>query len=99
MSEIRIVVGLHAKPGKADALRRDLAKLVEPSRNEDGNLGYDLYEDANEPGQFVFFEHWESSEAQQKHHNSGEHIRSFHEDGDQNVEARDFVHILKPVRS
>ena len=36
MSELFIVVGLKAKAGKEDELRRDLSVLVEPSRNENG---------------------------------------------------------------
>lgn len=53
MSEILIVVGLKAKLGKEDELRRDLSVLVEPSRNEGGNIRYDLFEDAAEPGRFA----------------------------------------------
>jgi len=45
MSEIFIVVGLKAKAGAEDKLRQDLSVLVEPSRVEDGNLRYDLFED------------------------------------------------------
>ncbi|MBL8628223.1 MAG: antibiotic biosynthesis monooxygenase [Rhodospirillaceae bacterium] len=97
MSEIHIVVGLHAKPGGADELRRDLAALVEPSRNEPGNIAYDLYEDINSPGHFVFVEHWASSEAQQQHHNHGLHIQYFHANGDRNIEQRDFIRLLKRV--
>jgi quinol monooxygenase YgiN len=65
MSELNIVVGLSAKPGTADELRADLIALVAPSRAEEGNIAYDLYEDINEPGRFVFVEHWQSTEAQQ----------------------------------
>jgi quinol monooxygenase YgiN len=53
MSELFIVVGLEAKEGKADELRRDLTALVAPSLAEEGNLSYDLYEDIGEPGKFV----------------------------------------------
>ena len=50
MSEIFIVVGLKAKAGAEDKLRQDLSVLVEPSRAEDGNLRYDLFEDRDQPG-------------------------------------------------
>lgn len=60
MSELFIVVGLKAKAGKENELRRDLAALVEPSRKEDGNIRYDLFEDQDEPGRFVFVEAWSS---------------------------------------
>lgn len=58
MSELFIVVGLRAKSGKEDELRRDLIAVVEPSCAEEGSLSYDLYEDKDSPGLFVFVEHW-----------------------------------------
>lgn len=97
MSEIFIAVGLKAKAGKEDELRRDLSVLVEPSRSEVGNIRYDLFEDQNEPGRFVFVEEWASIETQTRHHEHGAHIHHFHENGDRNVEKREFAHILKRV--
>ncbi|HQU70241.1 MAG TPA: putative quinol monooxygenase [Albidovulum sp.] len=95
--ELFIVVGLSARPGKEDVLREDLARLVAPSRGEAGNLRYDLFEDINAPGRFVFVEHWESPEAQRQHHETGPHIEHFHAHGDANVESRDFIHMLRRV--
>lgn len=97
MSELFIVVGLKAKGGKEDELRRDLASLVEPSRQEDGNIRYDLFEDQGAPGHFVFVEHWASVEARNRHHEHGPHIQHFHEHGVSNVEATEFAHFLKRV--
>lgn len=97
MAEIHLIVGLKSRPGVEDKLRQDLLTLIEPSRQEEGNISYDLYEDINEVGRFVFIEHWESSEAQQKHHNLAPHIQYFHENGDRNVESRDFIHVLKKL--
>ncbi|GJL90754.1 putative quinol monooxygenase [Hyphococcus sp.] len=97
MSELYIVVGVTAKQGKEGELRSDLAALVEPSRREEGNISYDLFEDVSEPRQFVFVEHWTSKEAQAKYHNHGQHILHFHQNGDRNVEARNFVHMLRRV--
>jgi len=42
MSELLIIVGLKAKPGREGPLRRDLSDLVELSRKEDGNINYEL---------------------------------------------------------
>lgn len=97
MSELFIVAGLKAKAGKEDELRRDLSALVEPSRNEDGNIRYDLFEDREEPGRFVFVEEWSSIGTQVKHHEHGPHIQHFHENGDRNVEKREFAHVLKRI--
>lgn len=97
MSELFIIVGLKAAAGKEDELRRDLSVLVEPSRNEDGNIRYDLFEDRNQPGYFVFVEEWSSIEAQTKHHEHGTHIQHFHANGVGNIEKREFLHMLKRV--
>jgi quinol monooxygenase YgiN len=97
VAELHIVVGLRARAGKEDELRRDLAALVEPSRNEDGNLRYDLFEDREDPGCFVFVEEWSSVEAQIQHHEYGPHIQNFHTNGVSNIENREFVRMLKRV--
>lgn len=97
MSELLMVVGLKAKAGKEDQLRRDLSDLVEPSRKEDGNLRYELLEDQNESGLFVFVEEWSSVEARNKHHEHGPHILNFHVNGVSNVETTKFAHVLKRV--
>ncbi|WP_199254649.1 putative quinol monooxygenase [Mycolicibacterium mengxianglii] len=97
MSELFIVVGLEAKEGKEDELRRDLSALVPPSRAEEGNLSYDLFEDIGEPGKFVFVEHWSSEELRNKHHTEGPHIQHFHANGVANVERTAFARALRRV--
>lgn len=93
MSELFGAVGIRSNPGREGEPRRDLATLVEPSRSEVGNL----LEDVNEPGKLVFVERWESADAQRLHHEQGSHIRHFHENGEANAAARDFVHMLRLV--
>jgi quinol monooxygenase YgiN len=97
MSKLFIVVGLRAKAGREDELRRDLSELVEPSRNEEGNIRYDLFEDQDEPGRFVFVEEWLSIETQTKHHEHGPHIQHFHANGVNNIDKKEFAHTLKRV--
>ena len=97
MSEFNVVVGLKAKAGKEDELRRDLSVLVEPSRKEEGNIRYDLFEDTDEPGRFVFVESWSTVETRMQHHEHGPHIQHFHADGVSNVETTEFAHTLKRV--
>lgn len=97
MSELFIVVGLTAAAGKEDELRQDLSTLVEPSRNEAGNLSYDLFEDVDQPGRFVFVEGWASIQAQAQHNEHGAHIQHFHANGLRNVATKEFAHILKRV--
>lgn len=97
MSGLFIVVGLKAKADKEDQLRRDLSALVEPSQKEEGNISYELFEDQNEPGLFVFVEEWSSTEARNKHHEHGLHIQQFHAGGVSNVDTTQFAHVLKRV--
>ncbi|WP_173088681.1 putative quinol monooxygenase [Devosia sp. 1635] len=97
MTELFIVVGLKAKEGKEDELRLDLSVLVEPSRAEDGNIRYDLFEDRDEPGRFVFVEEWSSTQARNRHHEQGPHIQHFHDNGAANVAEKMFAHMLKRV--
>ncbi|WP_412777924.1 putative quinol monooxygenase [Thalassospira lucentensis] len=97
MSKLFIVVGLKAKAGTENVLRQDLSVLVEPSRNEDGNVRYELFEDQDDPGHFVFVEEWSSAEAQARHHEHGPHIQHFHANGASNIEKTTFAHMLKRV--
>ncbi|USX26807.1 antibiotic biosynthesis monooxygenase [Oxalobacteraceae bacterium OTU3CINTB1] len=97
MSTLFIVFGLKAKEGKADELRVDLSRLVEPSRNEDGNIRYDLLEDKDAPGHFVLVEEWSSAEARAKHHEHGPHIKHFEEHGVKNVDKTEFGRVLNRV--
>jgi quinol monooxygenase YgiN len=97
MSELFIVVALHAKEGQEDELRRDLIAVVEPSRKEEGNLRYELFVDQSDPGRFVFVEHWATAEARQKHHIEGPHIQHFHANGAKNVERTEVAYMLSRI--
>ncbi len=97
MNELFVVVALHAKAGKEAELRRDLIKVVEPSRKEGGNLRYELFVDQGDPQRFVFVEHWATAEAQHKHHTQGPHIQDFNANGAKNVERIEFVHMLTRI--
>ena len=51
-------------------------QIIDPLRQEMGNLQYDLHRDLEKPGTFVFFERWASAEALEKH-NATEHFKHF----------------------
>lgn len=97
MSELNLLVVLRAKAGREAELRHNLSALVAPSRAEDGNLRYELYADAQDPGRFVFVESWQTADAQQRHHNESTHIRHFHHYGDADVERRELVLALDRI--
>ncbi|MGY3904663.1 putative quinol monooxygenase [Aeromonas lusitana] len=58
---------LKAKTGMSEALRRELLKLIEPTRREPGNLDYVLFELKDEPGSFYMREAFTSQAALDAH--------------------------------
>ncbi|WP_434662342.1 putative quinol monooxygenase [Aeromonas sp. NJAU223] len=58
---------LKAKAGMGEALRRELQKLVAPTRREPGNLDYVLFELKDEPGTFYMREAFVSQAALDAH--------------------------------
>ncbi len=60
---MRIVATITAKPGKADALRPILLTMLPPSRAEAGCKLYELHEDRDAAGHFVFYERYTDAAA------------------------------------
>jgi quinol monooxygenase YgiN len=73
---LTVVAEMAAKPGKEEELRLALLALVEPTRQEEGCVQYDLHVHTSEPGRFVFYENWTSAAALDKHSQSA-HIQAF----------------------
>ncbi|WP_306801834.1 putative quinol monooxygenase, partial [Escherichia coli] len=53
--EVRVIATLQAKAGFEAAVSEAVHDIIEPSRQELGNLQYDLHRDLEKPGVFVFF--------------------------------------------
>lgn len=64
---LTVVAEMVALPGQEDALRQALLACIEPTRQEDGCVQYDLHESTEKPGHFVFYENWTSREALDRH--------------------------------
>lgn len=64
---LTVAARMAAKPGKEDALRKTLMGLIEPTRAEAGCIQYDLHEEQDKPGSFLFFEKWTSKQALDEH--------------------------------
>lgn len=62
-----ILAQITAAPGKEELVRSELEKLVAPTRAEEGCVQYDLHQDNDKPGFFVFYEIWESRALWQAH--------------------------------
>ena len=84
---IVVIARLKAKAGKEEELKNELQNLIEPSRNDDGCINYDLHASEDEPGQFMFHETWRDKEALAKHL-STPHLRRFLEISDKLLEGQ-----------
>lgn len=73
---LTVVAEMQAKPGKEDALRRAVLALIEPTRDEDGCVQYDLHVHSSDPARFVFYENWTSQQHLDRHAASP-HIQEF----------------------
>ncbi|TYL43696.1 MULTISPECIES: putative quinol monooxygenase [Dickeya] len=74
--EIRIVATIQAKPEFINEVTAVVRQVVAPSRQEAGNLQYELHEELNKSGSFVFFERWKSQEAINEHEKTA-HFQAF----------------------
>jgi quinol monooxygenase YgiN/quercetin dioxygenase-like cupin family protein len=61
------VTFIRGKPGADQQVKSELLSLTGPTRGEPGNLGYDLYQSADHPGEFMRLEVWRNAEALELH--------------------------------
>lgn len=73
---LTIVARIEAKTDHIDLVKQELIKLIQPTRAEAGCLQYDLHQDHENPGLFLFFENWENRQLWQDHMNST-HLQAF----------------------
>jgi quinol monooxygenase YgiN len=58
--DTHIICTVRSKPEHRERVKQLLLELVEPARNENGCLYYDLYQDANAPDTFILLDGWTS---------------------------------------
>jgi quinol monooxygenase YgiN len=61
------VTFINGLDGKEDELKNELLKTTAPTRGEEGNIRYDLYQSATEPNKFMRIEVWKNPEALDLH--------------------------------
>jgi len=76
VSKLTVVAKVVAKKESVDTVKNELLKLIEPTRKEDGCIGYNLHQDNEAPAVFIFYETWESPACLDKHMNT-DHFKSF----------------------
>ncbi|QYM95489.1 antibiotic biosynthesis monooxygenase [Dickeya ananatis] len=93
--EIRIVASVQAKPQFINEVAAAVRQVVAPSRQEEGNLQYELHEELNKSGSFVFFERWKSQQAISEHELTA-HFQALVTQLEGKVERMD-IKLLQPV--
>ncbi len=86
---LTVFAEMYAKPGRENDLRQALMGLIERTRTEPGYVQYDLHEDNDDPGHFLFYENWTSQEKLNAHLASA-HLTAF--------EARSEELLAEPAR-
>ena len=71
MSRLNIVAKIVAKRESLEQVKRELFKMIVPTREEPGCIEYRLHQDNDDPAVFVFYETWESVESFKQHTASG----------------------------
>ncbi|MFB2773195.1 putative quinol monooxygenase [Pelatocladus sp. BLCC-F211] len=66
-STVQVLARVVALSGKEDAVGSLLLQLVEPTRQEEGCIRYELLQNHAEPTEFIFTEEWENEVALMAH--------------------------------
>ncbi len=64
---IKVVAKNIVQQDKIDEFKEKVNEIIEKTRQEDGVIFYELYQDLNNPQVLTFIEGWESKEALEAH--------------------------------
>ena len=76
MTTLTVVAKIVAKNDSIESVKSEMLKLIDPTRNEDGCIEYNLHQDNENPAVFIFFETWKSIACLESHMNT-DHFKSF----------------------
>ena len=74
--KLTIIAKIEAKPEKLDEVKKAVLKLIDPTREEQGCIQYDLHQENQQKEVFIFVENWENQALWEAHMQS-EHLQSF----------------------
>lgn len=69
-NQLTIVATILAKEGHEALVKKELLKLIDTTRAEEGCIDYDLHQDNNNKNLFLFYENWTNRDLWQKHMNN-----------------------------
>jgi quinol monooxygenase YgiN len=72
---VAVVVKEHVKEGQLDAYVSHMGEAIALTKQEEGNIAYDLYEAADGSDEVVMVEIWETQEALDRHMRSEHFLR------------------------
>ena len=64
---LTVIAKVTAKADQVEAVKAGLESVIEPTRNEQCCLLYDLHQDMQHNNTFFFYENWESADHLEKH--------------------------------
>jgi quinol monooxygenase YgiN len=67
---------LHVNPEQEEAFHEAARKLIQPSRAEEGNIGYQLLKSTEAPNRYTMVELWKDQAAVARH-NESSHLQAF----------------------
>lgn len=73
---IIIHAAFQVNPAKQQAFVEEIQPLIDASREENGNVSYDLYKNTEKESVYTMVEVWQNAEAVASH-NTSEHFTSF----------------------
>jgi quinol monooxygenase YgiN len=76
MSQLTIVAKVVAKKEAVESVKNELLKMVDPTREEEGCINYNLHQDNDNPALFIFYENWENPACLEKHIQS-DHYKAY----------------------
>ena len=76
MPIVTVVAKLIANRDSVEAVKSELIKMIEPTRQEDGCIAYRLHQDNDDPSVFVFYETWQDHTCLVQHTQS-RHYQAF----------------------
>lgn len=65
--QVVVFASIISKPDCVEKVRALLLGAVEPSRQEEGCIKYDLHQSTDEPNSFMFYEVWKNDQHFQAH--------------------------------
>lgn len=68
--KLTIIASIKVKEGKLDLVKKELLKLIDITRAEEGCINYDLHQDQNNKNIFLFHENWTNRALWERHINS-----------------------------